>query len=735
MKIRGGIVLIALVATFSSQPACGVPAPLVVPPPTTALPPPPSAAARATGASEAPRTRLSDKEDSYHGTTVRDPYRWLEDGESDEVRTWTEAQNAHTRSVLARIPGREALGRNIASVLSVGFANAPVARGEGKARRYFHTRRTGAQNQPVLYVREEGKDRVLLDPSELSRDGTTSLDWWFPSADGKLLAWGSSESGSEESTLHVRDVALGKDMPDTITRTRHASVAWLRDGSGFYYTRYPAPGSVPAGDEKYGSKVFFHRLGSAEGSDELVFGDGRDKTDTPIVGISADGRWLMVTVHMGWDKNEVYVRDLKAKPAAPFVTVAKGERALYGVSAVGDQLYIVTNDGAPKYRLMRVPFAKAGDRKEWKEVLKERTDVLDDVAFQGNDLFATYLHDGATQVSKFGLDGKPRGEIKLPTLGTAHLVSSEDRRELFLNFTSFVVPQEAYIVEKGTSLKSWDSVSIGSSAEGVTVSRLYATSKDGTRVPMFVVRGKGAPEGKVAPTILYGYGGFNVSQLPSFSPRVLATAMSGAVWTIALLRGGGEFGEGWHRAGMLASKQNVFDDFYACAETLIKNKVTDTEHLAAWGGSNGGLLVATAITQRPELFRAAASLVPLTDMLRYHHFRIAKLWIPEYGSSDDRDQFKTLAAYSPYHHVKEATRYPSVMFTTAESDSRVDPMHARKMAARVQAAQSDRSRPVLLRVESKAGHGAGKPITKLVEELTDELSFVLHEIGAPSAEK
>jgi len=349
-------------------------------------------------------------------------------------------------------------------------------------------------------------------------------------------------------------------------------------------------------------------------------------------------------------------------------------------------------------------------------------------------MFATYLHDGATEVRRFGLDGKPRGEIKLPSLGTAHLVASEDRRELFLNFTSFVVPQEAYAVTNG-ALKSWDKVSLGASADGVSVSRSYGTSKDGTRVPMFIVRGKGAPGGSVAPTVLYGYGGFNVSQLPAFSPRVLATAMAGGVWTIALLRGGGEFGEGWHRAGMLASKQNVFDDFYACAETLIKEKVTDADHLAAWGGSNGGLLVATAITQRPELFRAAASLVPLTDMLRYHHFRIAKLWIPEYGSADDADQFKTLFAYSPYHHVKAGVRYPSVMFTTAESDSRVDPMHARKMAAAVQAVQKDAARPVLLRVESKAGHGAGKPISKLADELTDELSFVLHELGLSFTEK
>lgn len=698
---------------------------LVLPPPTTAMPAESSAASPGPGI--APATRTGDTEDTYHGTMVRDPYRWLEDGESEDVRKWTEAQNAHTRSVLSKISGRASLNQSISSILSVGFASAPTARGPAKARRYFHTRRTGAQNQPVLYVREGGKDRVLLDPSQLSQDGTTSLDWWFPSSDGKLLAWGSSESGSEESTLHVRDVAAGKDLADTISRTRHASVAWLKDGSAFYYTRYPVAGSVPAGDEKYGSKVFLHRLGTPEASDVLVFGDGREKTDTPIVSISPDSRWLIVTVHMGWDRNELYVRDLSKKDE-PFVAVAKGERALYGATPVGDQLYIVTNDGAPKYRLFRVGLAKAGVRSEWKELLKEQTDVLDDVAFRGNELFATYLHDGASQVLRFGLDGKPKGEIKLPTLGTAHLVGSEDRQELFLTFTSFVVPQEAYAVTSA-GLKSWDSVSLGSSADGVTVSRKYATSKDGTRVPMFVVRGRKAPEGSIAPTVLYGYGGFNVSQLPAFSPRVLATAMAGGVWTIALLRGGGEFGEGWHRAGMLASKQNVFDDFYACAETLIKEKVTDAEHLAAWGGSNGGLLVATAITQRPELFRAAASLVPLTDMLRYHHFRIAKLWIPEYGSSADADQFKTLAAYSPYHHVKEGTRYPSVMFTTAESDSRVDPMHARKMAARVQAAQKDPSRPVLLRVESKAGHGAGKPITKLAEELTDELSFVLSELG------
>ncbi len=727
---------LALLAPFAlvSFVACGgEPAPVHVPPPTVARPAPaPETAPRVSGG---PMTKKIDLVEDVHGTKVSDPYRWLEDAEGAEVREWTDRQNAHTRSILDGIAGRETLKSEVRELLEVGLVSGPaVAKGKG-GMRYFHTKREGSQNQPTLYVRDgaSAKDRVLLDASALSDDGTTALDWWYPSKDGALLAWGRSESGSEESVLFVRDVATGKDLADKIDRTRHASVAWLPDGKGFYYSRYPEKGSVPAGDEKYFSKIFLHTLGQDPKQDKLVFGEGRDKTDVPIVLISPNGRWLVVRVHMGWDKSEVYLKDLKKGATAPWIEVATKRPALYEPIVRDERLYLQTNDGAARYKLYAVDYAKP-DRGSWTELLPEGQDVLHDVLITKRDLLASYMHDAATRVERFALDGKSKGPVDLPGIGSASLSGAHDGEEAFVTFTSYVVPPQVHrldLAAKSPKLELWDRVGAKFAAEDVEVQRLYATSKDGTRVPMFVIAKKGGlTKNGENPTILYGYGGFNVNQTPGFSVRALASVRRGAVWVTAILRGGGELGEDWHKAGMLEKKQNVFDDFYACAELLVRERITKPERLGVMGGSNGGLLVAAAVTQRPELFRAGLSLVPLTDMVRYHRFRIARLWIPEYGDPDKADHFRFLYAYSPYHHVRENVRYPAMLFTTAESDSRVDPMHARKMAARMQAVATDPTRPVLLRVETKAGHGAGKPVSKLADELADELSFLLREIGA-----
>jgi prolyl oligopeptidase len=678
-------------------------------------------------------TRTVDAVDDYFGQKVKDPYRWLEDGDSPEVQAWTAAQNAVTHRYLEAVPGRDRLEGRIKALLEVGLVTAPAVRTvKSGHRRYFHTKREGRENQPILYVRDGvgGADRALIDPSTLSSDATTALDWWFPSRDGTLVAWGHSDQGSEESTLQIRDVAKGTDLGDRIPNTRHASVAWLPGNKAFYYTRYPQPGSVPPGDEKYFRKVFLHLLGDDPQVDALVFGDGLEKTDYLDPQLSPDGRHLVMSVYQGWHRNDVFVRDLSLGNKGAWVPVAKGFDALFDATPRNDRLYLLTNQGAPRYRLVAVDYEHPAPA-DWKEILHEGPDVIERVALIGKDLFAERLHDAATTIDRFTLDGKARGNVPLPALGTASVSGAWDGDEAFVHYASYVTPPEVTLIDLRTSAPAlpWDRVGAGFSAPGVSVSRMYATSKDGTRVPMFVVQKDGTPRDGTTPTVLYGYGGFNVNQSPAFSASALLTVERGGVWVTAILRGGGEFGEAWHRAGMLESKQNTFDDAIGCAEKLIADRVTSPAHLAVRGASNGGLLVAAVVTQRPDLFRVGTSVVPLTDMVRYERFRIAKLWAPEYGSASNPAELKTLLAYSPYHHVQEGVAYPSMLFSTAESDSRVDPMHARKMAARMQAAQTSPGHPILLRVESRAGHGQGKPVSKLVEQLTDELSFLFHELG------
>ena len=713
-------------------PGCVEPKVAEIPPLTTASPPVTIQEAPASPTRTKLMTRKSDVVDTLHGVRVPDPYRWLEDGDSAEVKTWTDAQNAATREKLDAIAGRDKLKKEVSDLLQIGTVGAPSIRGGKTGIHYFHQKREGTQNQPSLYVRDghAGKDRVLIDVAGLSSDGTTALDWWFPSWDGALLAWGKSESGSEESVLHIRDVATGKDLNDKIDRTRHASVAWLPDGKSFYYSRYPEPGSVPAGEEKYHAKIYLHVIGQDPKNDKEIFGAGRDKTDIPQVLISPNGRWLVVRVHMGWDKSEVFVKDLQQVTGVAFKPLVTGVAALFDPNPENDRLYLTTNDGAPRYKLYEVDYTKL-ERDKWKELIPEGKDVLASVDVLRNELVTTYMHDASTRVERFGLDGKSKGAIALPALGSATTTGISTSDELFVSFTSYTTPPQVYRADlhTGPALSIWDRVG-ELKDEGIEIQQLFATSKDGTKVPMFVIAKKGLKKTGKNPTVLYGYGGFNVNQTPAFSTRALASVRRGAVWATAILRGGGELGEDWHKGGMLEKKQNVFDDLYACADLLFKEKIASPESLGVVGGSNGGLLVATAVTQRPELFRVGLSLVPLTDMVRYHQFRIAKLWIPEYGDPDKPDQFKFLYAYSPYHHVENGTKYPSMLFTTAESDSRVDPMHARKMAARMQEAQGDPDHPILIRIETKAGHGAGKPVTKLADELTDELSFLLTELGA-----
>jgi prolyl oligopeptidase len=675
-----------------------------------------------------PLTRTASDVDTLHGVEVPDPYRWLEDADSPEVRTWVERQNVCTRSVLDRLPDRAKIHARLDTLLQIGSIGTPAPR----RGRYFYTRRDGTQEQAVLYVRDglRGADRALVDPNGLAADGSVALDWWHPSRDGRLLVYGLSQHGDEQSVLYVLDVATGRHLPDVIKRTRACSIAWLPDATGFYYTRYPAPGSVPKGEENYHRHVFLHRLGDDPAQDAAVFGAGRPAEDWPSVALSPDGGWLLVTESQGWAKSEVFFQDRAA--GTPFRPLVENVPALFGVTVRNDRFYVHTNHEAPRYRLYRVDPLKP-ERAEWQEIIPEGPDVLEGVAAIGDVLAAQYLSKASSHLRLFDRQGHPiddAGRVALPALGSVSGIGGEwDGDELFFGYQSFAVPQSIYRADlKSKRTELWGRVRADVDLGSYEVEQVRYPSKDGTPITMFLARRKGLPRNGKTPTVLSGYGGFNTSLTPAFGASRFLFLERGGLLAIPNLRGGGEYGEAWHEAGMLGRKQNVFDDFLAAAEWLLAEGHTDREHLAILGGSNGGLLVGAALTQRPDLFRAVVCQVPLLDMLRYHKFLIARLWVPEYGSADDAEQFAYLRAYSPYHHVRGGTVYPAVLLATAESDTRVDALHARKMAARLQAATAS-DRPVLLRLETKAGHGAGKPRGKVLEELTDTWSFLFWQLG------
>jgi prolyl oligopeptidase len=677
-----------------------------------------------------PRAKVAPVVDTVQGHKIVDPYRYLENREDPETKEYVEEEMAYTRSILDPLPGRDKINARLSQLLPIGTITAPQIGGKY----YFYTRREGNQNQPVLYVREGlgGADRVLVDVNKMSSDGTVALDWWFPADDGKYVAYGTSPNGSEESTLHVIESATGRLLPDTIERTRFASVAWKKDDSGFYYSRHPKKGDVPEGEEVYHVKIFYHDLGSDPAKDPLIFGEGRNAQDIPGVSLSEDGRWLLITVFEGWTKTEMYLQDLASKN--PPVEITTGKEFLYSGDFLKGKLYITTNEDAPRYRVF-VADATNPKRENWKELIPQTDAVLQNAGVTGGKLFALYEHNASSELKLFGLDGQKIADIALPTIGTVFSTGGKwDSHEVFFGFQSYTVPPSIYRYDlnpgKSQLWAKVDAPSIDPSA--FEVEQVWYNSKDGTRVPMFVVHKKGLEKNGKNPVLLTGYGGFNISETPNFSRAMYLWMEHGGVYAVANLRGGSEFGEDWHRAGMLDKKQNVFDDFIAAAEYLIAQKYTDKDHLAIIGGSNGGLLMGAMITQRPDLFRAVICAVPLLDMLRYQNFQIAKLWIPEYGSADDPKQFDFLYAYSPYHHVKQGVEYPAIMFMTADTDTRVDPMHAKKMAALMQAEAKNgasKERPILLRIETKAGHGQGKPVTKQIEENTDMYSFLFWQLG------
>lgn len=673
-----------------------------------------------------PPTRVEVVVDTLHGVPIEDPYRWLEDGASDEIQGWTRAQYEYFKMYVDSYLHREKVAQRLTELLAIGFVGAPSVRGD----LYFFKKREGEQDHAVLYMRRglEGKPEVLIDPNLFSDDGTVAMDWSFLSRDGSLIAYGVSASGSENSTLFIKRTSDKALLPDTIPFTRAASLAWLPDNSGFYYTRYPAPGTVPEGDETYFRWVYFHKLGDSWENDAFVFGKELDKTDWPGVSLSPDGHWLVCEVFMGWSKSEIYLKDLTV-PESDFIPVVEDIEASFAVIALNDRFLIRTNYDAPRYRVLSGRYEEPG-MDAWSEIIPQQDQILNRILVVNSHIVTSSLKNACSHIEIYTLDGDLVCEINTPSLGTVSSLSGEwDGHELFFAFHSFNMPWTImrYDFETDTT-RQIDQVKAAIDMSDIEVKQVWYESADGTPVSMFLVHKRDFTLDGQNPTYLTGYGGFNASMTPYFSQSLTPWLENGGVYALPNLRGGGEYGEQWHKAGMLDKKQNTFDDFIAAAEYLFKEGYTNPKKLVISGGSNGGLLIGAVLTQRPDICKAAVCSVPLLDMIRYHRFLIAQLWIPEYGSSENPEQFKYVYAYSPYHNIKKGTKYPAILLKTAESDGRVDPMHARKMAARLQTATAS-DNPILLRVETKAGHGQGKPISKKIEELTDTWCFIFKSLG------
>jgi prolyl oligopeptidase len=690
----------------------------------------------ATGGASAPLPPSAPERpvrDALHGQVVVDPYRYLEDLGSADSRAFVARQNAHARAVLETVPGQDALRAELAHLLSTGSLGVPEEHGG----RLFYTRREANQDQPVLYVsaRDGTGERVLYDPAADDQGGLVALDWWYASPDGTYVVFGTSRSGNEWSTLRVREVATGRELPDRAERARASSLAFEPDGSGFYYTHYPSPADVPAGEEYFHNRLFHHVLG--EEDDPQVFGADRPREELPRVTLSRDGRLLLVESHRGWARSDLWWLDRRA-PGAAFRPLWRDEPATFAPIADDGRILVVTNLGAPRFRVLAAAVDDVAERgvEAFSEIVPEDPDaVLQQVAAAKGGLVAVYMRDATAEVRLIERGGQSRLLSGLPPLGSVPAIwAAPDAQSAYILYESFSQPPCVYRLDtQSGALTLWRALEAAPEAAGIRVRQAFYTSKDGTRVPLFLLSGRelalsGTPPHPVA-TVLTGYGGFRVISGPVFTPSIVPWLRRGGIYAIAGLRGGLEYGEAWHQGGMLARKQNVFDDFIAAAEYLVHEGYTRPDLLGISGASNGGLLVGAALTQRPDLFRAVRCGVPLLDMLRYHMFRLGGLWTSEYGSPDDPDAFAWLRAYSPYHNVRAGVRYPAVLLTTADSDSRVDPMHALKMTALLQRDGADLGeRPVLLRVDTDAGHGAGKPVRKTIDELVDTWSFLASQL-------
>ncbi len=676
-----------------------------------------------------PATVKTPVVDNYHGINVTDPYRWLEDDNSPATKTWVAEQNRVTFTYLNAIPGRAAIHARLTKLWNYERYGVPFK--EGK--RYFYQRNNGLQNQSVLYTVDalDAEPRVLLDPNTLAKDGTVALAGMSVSDDGNLLAYGTSASGSDWEEWFVRDVRTGQDLPDHLRWVKFSGAAWRKDGSGFYYSRYDAPksGDTLKGVNKF-HKLYFHRLGTDQTADELIY-ERADQPDWGFGGqVTEDGRYLIITATDGTDpKNRVLYKDL-SQPGAPVVELLMDFDASYDfVGNDGSVFWFKTDLNAPRRRLIAINVAEP-QRANWQELIPQSPDTLEGVGVLNNQFIATYLQDAHTAVKAFSLDGHFAHAVALPGLGTAGGFSGKrEDTESFYSFTSFTVPGTIYRYDATTGTSSiFRAPKVDFDASDYETKQVFYTSKDGTRVPMFLVYKHGLKLDGQNPTLLYGYGGFGISLTPGFSVSRAAWLEMGGVYALANLRGGGEYGEDWHQAGTKSHKQNVFDDFIAAAEWLEANHYTSPKKLAIQGGSNGGLLIGACLTQRPELYGAALPAVGVMDMLRFQKFTIGWAWCSDYGSSDNADDFPNLYAYSPYHNLKPGVHYPATLITTGDHDDRVVPAHSFKFAARLQDYNGG-GNPTLIRIETKAGHGAGKPTSKQIEEQTDLLAFLTKVLG------
>lgn len=673
--------------------------------------------------------------DIYHGQPVPDPYRWLEDLDSEQTRAWIEAQNHLTFNYLQQIPARQRIRERLTQLWNYEKYSQPFKEGG----RYFYFKNDGLQNQSVLYTQEslEGQARVLLDPNTFSEDGTVALAGIAISRArdsgaeyaGRYLAYGLSCSGSDWQEWKVRDIETGEDLPDHLRWIKFSGVSWTLDGQGFFYSRYdePALGSEYE-SVNYFQKLYYHRLGTPQSEDVLVYHRPDQKEWGFAGGVTEDGNYLIISVWRGTDpKNLIFYKDLR-DPQSPVVELIREFEAEYSfVGNDGSRFWLLTDCQAPRRRLVAIDLEQP-DRVQ--EVIPEAEETLQGVSLINNQFVAFYLKDAHTQIKTFALDGTYLGEIPLPGLGSASGFGGKRYdTETFYTFTSFTTPPTIYRYDftSGTSTL-FRQPQVDFDPQAYEVQQVFYTSKDGTRIPMFLVHRRGLARTGDHPTLLYGYGGFGISLTPSFSVGLVAWLEMGGVYAQPSLRGGGEYGEEWHQAGIKLNKQKVFDDFIAAAEWLIAHGYTNPAKLAISGGSNGGLLVGACLVQRPELFAAALPAVGVFDMLRFHKFTIGWAWISEYGSPENREEFKALYAYSPLHNLKPGTAYPATLITTADHDDRVVPAHSFKFAAALQAAQGG-SQPILIRIDTKAGHGAGKPTSKLIEEAADRWAFLVQVLG------
>ena len=683
-----------------------------------------------------PETRAGDTVDTLFGQQVADPYRWLEnDVRVDaEVAAWVEAQNEVTDAFLETLPLRERFKDRITELTDYERFGLPGEKGG----RYFYTRNDGLQNQSVLYVRDglDGEPRVLIDPNEWSDDDATALAGYTVTEDGSKLAYSIQDGGSDWRTVKVMDVATGAVADDTVEWVKFSALDWAKDGSGFYYSRFPATGEGETFQAlNTNHQVYFHRLGTEQSEDVLVFA----RPDMPelnnIAQVSDDGRWLVVTSSSGTDdRYEVALVDLQRPEADPMVVVPGFENDYSYFGNLGSRFFFTTNDGAPLKKVVSIDIAApdAG----WTTVIPEREETLQGVSLTGGHLIASYLVDAKSKIEVYTTDGDKVREVALPGIGSAGGFGGDfDDAETFYSFSSYNRPSTVYRynVETGES-DVWAQPEVAFDPDDFVVEQRFFTSKDGTRVPMFLVRGKDvAASGKAVPTLLYGYGGFNISLTPGFSASRIAWLEAGGAYAVANIRGGGEYGKAWHDGGRLDNKQNVFDDFIAAGEYLIADGITPEDGLTIQGGSNGGLLVGAVTNQRPDLFAAGNAAVGVMDMLRFDRFTAGRYWVDDYGYPNDAEDFAILRAYSPYHNVRSGVDYPAVLVTTADTDDRVVPGHSFKYIAALQAAELG-ERPQLIRIETRAGHGSGKPTDKAIEEAADILAFLGHFSGLDSAE-